>query len=92
MYYRISVEPTMLVSLRYIAFQQSKATKKTYEETLWPRNYAASHPDAMICYRARNMVLHIHSEASYLLEPQARSSSGGHYFLSEWSLNPLLPP
>ena len=56
----------MLVALGSIASQQAKATEKTYEDTLWILNYAASYPDAIICYRARNMVLHIHIDASYL--------------------------
>jgi hypothetical protein len=31
-------------------------------------NYAARHPDAVLYYHARNMVLHVHSDASYLSE------------------------
>ena len=71
LYFSIAVNPTMPVALGSIASQQTKATKKTCEETLWLLNYAASHPDATIHYRARYMVLHIHSDASYISEPQA---------------------
>ena len=45
-------------------------------------NYAATHPDAIITYKASNMVLLGHSDASYLSETNVRSPSGGHFFMS----------
>jgi len=39
-----------------------------------------STPNAIITYRASNMVLAGHSDVSYLLETNARSRAGGHYF------------
>jgi hypothetical protein len=44
-------------------------------------NYAASQEDAIITYRASNMRLTIHSNASYLSEPNAQSRAGGHMFM-----------
>ena len=38
------------------------------------------------------MVLHIDSDASYLSLPHARSRAEGHYYLSNASPNPSLPP
>ena len=38
------------------------------------------------------MVLHIDYDASYLSLPQDRSRAAGHYFLSNASSDPLLPP
>ena len=46
-------------------------------------DYAASHPNAIITYRASDMVLAAHSDASYLSESKARSRSGGHFFMSK---------
>ena len=46
-------------------------------------NYAVSHPDAIVTYRASKMILALHSNASYLSKPKARSRAGGHFFLSE---------
>ena len=51
-------------------------------------DYAASHPDAILTYRERDMVLAVHSDTSYLSEPKARSRAGGHFFLSDHSENP----
>ena len=46
--------------------------------------YCAANPDATIQYQASNMQLKIHSDASYLNEPNTRSSFAGHYFL-DWN-------
>jgi hypothetical protein len=40
-----------------------------------------THPDAKICYRASDMILNIHSDASYLSAPCACSCAGGYFFL-----------
>ena len=71
----------MLTALSSIDAQQEKFTEKTYADTLWLLNYAATHPNATIRYTASDMVLHIHSNASYLSEPRPRSRAGGKYFL-----------
>ena len=59
----------MLTNLGSIAAQQEKGTEKTYADTIWLLNYAATHPNAKIHYTATDMILHIHSDASYLSKP-----------------------
>jgi hypothetical protein len=44
-------------------------------------DYLATHPDATIRYHASDMILHIHSDASYLSVSNARSRLGGLFFL-----------
>jgi hypothetical protein len=44
-------------------------------------NYLATHPDATIRYHAADMILHIHSDASYLSVSNARSRLRGLLFL-----------
>ena len=51
-------------------------------------DYAATHPDAITTYRAGDMVLVGHSDASYLSETKARSRAGGHFFMSNDSNDP----
>jgi hypothetical protein len=46
-------------------------------------NYCATHPDAKIRYHASDMVLHISSDVSYLSEAEARSRTGGHFYLGQ---------
>ena len=43
-------------------------------------DYVATHPDAIPTYKKSDMVLAIHSNASYLRKSQARSRAGGHFF------------
>ena len=40
-----------------------------------------THPDAKIRYHASDMILNVHSDASYLSAPKARSRAGGYFFL-----------
>jgi hypothetical protein len=48
-------------------------------------DYLATHPDATIRYHASDMILHIHSDASYLSVSNARSRLGGLLFLGNKS-------
>ena len=50
LYYSIAVDTTMLTAFGSIAAQQSKGTEKTYSDTLWLLNYAATHSNAEIHY------------------------------------------
>jgi hypothetical protein len=52
-------------------------------------DYAATHPDAILTYKRSNMVLVVHSNASYLSKPKARSRAGGHFFLSSDEADPI---
>ena len=45
-------------------------------------DYTHSHHDAIICYHASDMQLHIDSDASYLVLPKARSRGAGHFYFS----------
>ena len=52
-------------------------------------NYAATHPDTKIRYHCSGMILHMHSNRSYLSINKVRSQAGGHYFLSSKTNDPL---
>ena len=41
----------------------------------------ATNPDAKTWYRASDIVLNVHSDASYLTAANARSGAGSHFFL-----------
>jgi hypothetical protein len=66
LYYARAVDPTVVMPLNDIAMEQTKATEKTQAATNQLLNYLATHPDATIRYHASDMILHIHSDASYL--------------------------
>jgi hypothetical protein len=71
----------MLVVLSTIAAEQGAPTENTLHKVNQFLDYAATHPDAVVTYnyKASNMVLAIHSDASYLSELKAQSRAGGHY-------------
>jgi hypothetical protein len=66
--------------LNDIAPEQTKDTEKTQYATNQMLDYLATHPDATIRYHASDMVLHIHSDASYLSVSNAQSRLGGLFF------------
>jgi hypothetical protein len=66
--------------LNAIATEQTKVTEKKQAATNQMLDYLATHPDATIRYHASDMVLHIHSDASYLSVSNARSRLGGLFF------------
>ena len=82
LYYGIALDLTMLVALGTIATHQSKPTESLWNDITWFLNYAASHPDAKICFSARDMILHIVRDGSYLSETKSRSRVGGILYLS----------
>eukprot|EP00957_Ditylum_brightwellii_P159893 12170741-Ditylum_brightwellii.AAC.1 len=45
-------------------------------------DYVTTHPNATIQYLASNMILVVHSDASYLSERNARSRAAGHFYLA----------
>jgi hypothetical protein len=85
LYYTRAVDPTVLMPLNDISTEQTKATAKTQATTNQMLDYLATHPDATIRYHASDMVLHIHSDSSYLSVSNARSRLGGLFFIGNKS-------
>jgi hypothetical protein len=81
LYYSRAVDPAVLMPLNDIATEQTKAAEKTQAATSQLLDYLATHPDATIRYHASDMILHIHSDTSYLSVSNARSRLGGLFFL-----------
>ena len=82
LYYAHAIDPTLLVALNTLALQQAAATQATAKAIDQLLNYCATHPDATIRFHASDMVLWMHSDASYLTAPQGRSRAAGYSFLS----------
>ena len=78
----------MLTTLGSIAMQQANPTERTMKKVKHFLDYAATHPNAIVTYQARNMVLFGHSYASYLSKSKDRSRAGGHFFISDNSNDP----
>jgi len=81
LYYARAVDPTILMALSEISSQQSAPTENTMKRINQFLDYMWTHPDAIIRYRASDMILNVHSDVSYLSAPKARSRAGGYFFL-----------
>jgi hypothetical protein len=81
LYYARAVDPTVLMPLNDIATEQTKAAEKIQAGKNQLLDYLATHPDDTIRYHASDMILLIHSDASYLSVSNARSRLGGLFFL-----------
>jgi hypothetical protein len=74
LFYVHAVDPTMLVTLGTLAAAQAWGTEAAAKALTRLLNYAATYSNVIIRYRsASDMILHVHSNASYLSEPKARS-------------------
>eukprot|EP00957_Ditylum_brightwellii_P115505 8810328-Ditylum_brightwellii.AAC.2 len=73
--------------------QQANPTAKTAKAVVKLLNYCTTNSNAVIRYRASSMVLHIHSDASFMLVEEARGCTGGRLFLSKpYNAKPTTQP
>ena len=91
LYYARAIDNTMLPALNDIAADQSAPTQKTAQQLTQLLDYCVCHPDATIKFTASDMILHVHSDASYLSAPKSRSKVGGFFYLSSKPTNPKKP-
>jgi hypothetical protein len=83
-----AVDRTLLCPISAIAAQSAAPTEDTMRHTTQFLDYLATQEEAVLTYNASDMKLAVHSDASYLSEPKARSRAGGHFFLSGDTTNP----
>ena len=81
LYYGRAVDNTMLVACNSIAVNKKYGMKKTLNAVSQLLDYAATHRDAKITYRASDMILKAHVDASYLSELEGKSRAAGYHFL-----------
>ena len=82
LYYGHAVDSTLLIALSAIALEQCNATENNEKAVHQLLDYCATNPNAVMQFYASDMQLCIHSNASYLNEPQACSQARGHFYLS----------
>jgi hypothetical protein len=74
----------MLPAINEISGSQTAPTQKTMGACKMILDHATTHPNAIVCcYHASDMALHVDSNATYLVLPNARSRYAGHYYLSD---------
>ena len=82
----------MLVALNIIAAEKSNSTEATAKAVTHLLNYAAPHSEAITRYHSSGMIIHIHSDASFLSEPVEKSISVRYHYLVTASVDPKQSP
>jgi hypothetical protein len=90
LYYARAVDNKLLVALSAIASHQSKAKIHTEQLVHTLLDYVATYPNDGIVYRASDMVLCVHADASYLNKTKSCSRAGAHIYLLEDDQIPCL--
>ena len=80
LYYALAIDNEMLTALSAIAAEQATPVQGMLQTTKQLLNFAATQGNTIITYNARDIVLAIHSDASYLSMPKARRQAVGHFF------------
>ena len=78
----------MLCALGSLASQQATLTQKPMKKVKQFLDYKSSNPVVVLIYKANNMVIAVHSDASYLSETKLRRRAGGHFFCSANEIYP----
>jgi hypothetical protein len=81
LYYARAVDTTLIMPMNVLESEQSRATSVTADKVIKLLNYCNTHPETKIRYHASDMILHIHSDASYLSEKEAKSRAGGFFYM-----------
>jgi hypothetical protein len=87
LYYARAVDPTLIMPINVLASEQSNAAEVTADKVIKLLNDCNTHPDTKIRYHASDMKLHIHSDASYLSESEAKSRAGGFFYMCNTTKN-----
>jgi hypothetical protein len=87
LYYARAVDPTLIMPINVLDSEQSNATEVTADKVIKLLNYRNTHPETKIRYHTSDMILHIHSDGSYLSENEAKSRAGGFFYMGNTSKN-----
>jgi hypothetical protein len=76
-----SMDLTLISPLNIMVLGHSKATATKLDAVINISHYCAAYPDTKLRYHPSGMTLHIHNDASYLSEKEAKSRAGGCFTL-----------
>ena len=75
------LDSTTMVALNKIGGEQARATEKTRDGCDMLLNYVTTYPNPKIRFYASNRVLHVDSDAAYLVQTNSLSQYAGYYYL-----------
>ncbi len=89
LYYARAVDSTILPVLSSFANEQAVPTAKMMAKVKQLLDYVSTQQEAIITYRASDMILSVHSNAGYCNKKKAQSQAGGHFYFSNNNPTPL---
>jgi hypothetical protein len=92
LYYGRNVDSCILPATCALACEQASPTLSTMSRLDRLLGYVSSHPNARKMYRASDMILRVHSDASYLSHPRAGSVAGSVHYMGMGSSTNLFAP
>jgi hypothetical protein len=81
LYYGRACDPCILPALNELASEQASPTTDTIAKADMLMDYLHMYPNAVIRYHVSDMILKTTSDATYLVQPKARSRAAVHYHL-----------
>jgi hypothetical protein len=88
LYYARAIDSPLLVRVGQLSSRQARPTENVRAAATFLLDHVGTYPDASVIIRASDMFLRVHSDASYLSEPRARSRAGGYHYLG-WADDPV---
>jgi hypothetical protein len=85
LYYARAVDSMLLAALSAIAAQQSNGTQAMADACNQLLDYVATHPNVGLWHHTCDMILAVHTDASYLSEAGGKSRAAGHFYLTNQS-------
>ena len=79
LYYARAIDLTNQQALNALAKEQSKPTEKTLEQIWQFLDYMATNLNEIICFYASDMILNVHSDASYQIASKMPSRAGRYF-------------
>ena len=83
LYYGRGVDYTIVTSINEISMTQAQATEFTQQKAKMLLDYLHTHPEATLRFKASKLILHIDSDAAYLVAPNAKSRIAGYFYLGD---------
>jgi hypothetical protein len=81
LYYARAVDATIVQAINAVSSEQANPTQKVLKDAERILQYLYRYPNNKLVYHASDMILHTHSDASYLSRSRARSVGGGLHYL-----------
>ena len=83
LYYARAIDSSILPALSEISGLQAHPTEATEKKANMLLDYLSSNSEAKLRYHVSDMILHVNSDAAYLIAPNAKSRIAGYYYLSD---------